>query len=139
MERGTELPRTSALRLHPLIAFGLVGTAAFLVHFVIVSVLVPIGLHPLIANVVGFGTAFAVSFAGHSRWTFPAGDRERPRALARFFAVASAGFVTNELLYAVLLRWTGLGYRVALVIVLVVVAISTFVASKFWAFADDDA
>lgn len=122
--------------IRPLVVFVVVGTVAAGVHFLVVSLLVPLGLHPLIANVAAFATAFGVSFAGHGRWTFPAKGRERPRALHRFFAVAVSSFVANELLYAVLLRFTALGYRLALVIVLIVVAGSTFVASKYWAFAD---
>ena len=116
-------------------AFVIVGTAAALTHFLVVSLLVPLGVHPLVANIVGFGVAFTVSFAGHSRWTFPAG-RARPLAMRRFFAVAVSSFGANELLYAMLLSWTSIGYRVALLFVLLAVSISTFLISKFWAFAD---
>jgi putative flippase GtrA len=122
-----------------LAAFGVVGATAALVHLLVVSVLVPFGMHPLVANIVAFSVAFGVSFAGHSRWTFPAKGRERPRALHRFFTVALSSFVMNELLYALLLRFTRLGYREALVIVLVIVASSTFIASKYWAFAHEPA
>ena len=121
------------------VVFGIVGTAAAVVHFIVVSLLVPLGIHPLIANIVGFAVAFGVSFAGHRRWTFAAGGRELPRALNRFFAVAVCGFAANELLYALVLRFTRLEYGSALLIVLTLVAGSTFVASKFWAFADERA
>ena len=121
------------------VAFGVVGAAAALVHFLVVSLLVPVGVHPLIANVAAFLVAFGVSYAGHSRFTFPRGSRERPRALHRFFAVAASSFVMNELLYALLLQLTRLGYREALLIVLIVVASSTFIASKYWAFAYEHA
>ena len=122
-----------------LAAFGIVGAIAALVHLVVVSLIVPLGIHPLIANVVAFSVAFGVSFAGHSRWTFPSQGRERPRALHRFLTVAASSFVLNELLYAVLLQFTRLGYREALAIVLIVVAGSTFVASRYWAFAHEHA
>jgi putative flippase GtrA len=120
-----------------IIAFGVVGTSAALVHLIVVSLLVPVGLHPLAANVAGFLSAFAVSFRGHRRWSFPQAHSARPRALRRFFIVAIAAFAMNELLYGILLQTTSLDYRATLVVVLSVVAVSTFVASRHWAFSDD--
>jgi putative flippase GtrA len=120
-----------------LLAFALVGTAAFVVHFGVVSISVPRGVPPLGANVLGFLAAFTVSFVGHDRWSFPAA-RPRPwAALRRLFAVALLGFTINESLYALLLSSTHLDYRVALLVVLAVVAGSTLLLSKHWAFADE--
>ena len=126
-----ELPRSREI-----IAFAVVGSLAMLVHFLVVSALVPLGLPPLIANVVAFLTAFSVSFLGHSRWSFPATGNARPLALRRFFVVAISSFAANETLYWLLLRFTDLDYRLALLLVLVLVAGSTLVLSKYWAFAD---
>jgi putative flippase GtrA len=53
----------------------------------------------------------------------------------RFFGVALASFGINELLYALLLRYTTLDYRLALALVLVLVAALTFVLARNWAFA----
>jgi putative flippase GtrA len=135
--RGADSSVPTIARAASILAFGMVGAAAACVHFTVVSLLVPLGAHPLVANVAGFLIAFGVSFSGHRRWTFPGTGRARPKALHRFFIVAVAGFAMNESLYAVLLRFTELGYRLALVIVLLVVAVSTFVTSKYWAFADE--
>lgn len=123
--------------LRGLIAFALVGTAAFVVHFLVVSALVPLGLHPLIANVVGFLCAFGVSFVGHDQWSFPSAGRAKSIALRRFFIVATLGFGVNETLYWLLLRLTAADYRLALLIVLAVTAALTLLLSKFWAFADE--
>jgi putative flippase GtrA len=123
----------AGFRIGSVVAFGLVGAAAALVHFLVVILLVPLGTHPLVGNVVAFITAFGISFFGHGQWSFPA-RRARPRALPRFLTVAASSFVANELLYALLLWFTPLGYRAALVIVLILVASATFMASKHWAF-----
>jgi len=121
-----------------LTAFPIVGTAAFVTHFTVVSIAAPLGLYPLIANVVGFLCAFSVSFVGHDRFSFPAnGMRQRPTALRRFLVVAIAGFAVNETAYWLLLRFTELDYRFALIIVLMAVAAGTFVCSKYWAFGHD--
>ncbi len=136
MKRASEVS-AELFRARELAAFGVVGAAAFAVHFAVVATLVPLGLAPLIANVVAFVIAFSVSFSGHSRWSFPSQRRTAGRALRRFAVVAIAGFLVNESAYALLLAWTSLDYRVALFIVLVGVAGSTWLAGKFWAFADD--
>ncbi len=121
--------------IREVVAFGAVGGAAFLVHFAVVAVTVPLGVVPLLANVFGFLAAFAVSFVGHARWSFPAEGRPVAAALKRFAAVAVSGFVLNEIAYAGLLRVTSLDYRVALFIVLCAVAGLTWLAGRYWAFA----
>ena len=121
--------------IREVVAFGAVGGAAFLVHFAVVAVTVPLGVVPLLANVFGFLAAFAVSFVGHARWSFPAEGRPVAAALKRFAAVAVSGFVLNEIGYAGLLRVTSLDYRVALFIVLCAVAGLTWLAGRYWAFA----
>jgi putative flippase GtrA len=128
-------PGMAPVRLRELVAFGLVGASAFVVHFAIVAALVPLGVPPLLANVVGFLAAFTVSFVGHGRWSFPAEGRPVAPALRRFAAVAITGFAVNEGLYAVLLRFTALDYRVALLLVLGGVAALTWLANRYWAFA----
>ncbi|MEY4208691.1 MAG: hypothetical protein RLZZ20_1843 [Pseudomonadota bacterium] len=116
--------------------FGAVGVTAMLVHLGCVSlILVPLGLHPLIANIIAFLIAFQVSHAGHQRLTFSHHDAPVARSRARFFGVALTSFIINELMYWVLLHFTPLDYRVALAIVLVMVAALTFVIARHWAFA----
>jgi putative flippase GtrA len=116
--------------------FGVVGLSALAVHFCAVTfVLVPLGLAPLIANIVGFLLAFQVSYWGHRRLTFQAHHVDHSQSLPRFFGVACLSFAVNEAMYALLLRYTPLGYRSALLIVLFTVAGLTFVLSKLWAFA----
>lgn len=118
--------------------FGIVGVTAMAVHLASVAlVLVPLGLSPLVANVIAFLIAFQISHAGHRRFTFRDNDAPATQSRWRFFAVACASFVVNELMYAALLRFTTLDYRVALFIVLVLVAMLTFVSSRTWAFAPE--
>jgi putative flippase GtrA len=115
--------------------FVLVGCAAAAVHLATVVVLVDqVGLVPLVANVGGWLLAFGVSFAGHLRLSFAHQDAPLQRAAARFFLVSLAGFVVNEAAYAMLLGWTGLGFRAALVAVLLGVALLTYWLGRHWAF-----
>lgn len=121
--------------------FGVVGIAAMAVHWLVVAALVPLGAAPLVANIVAFAVAFNVSYTGHRHWTFarPAdaapGTAAAPQAtpFKRFLGVALLSFVLNETLYYALLR-QGIEYRLALFVVLVAVAVLTFVLSRYWAF-----
>jgi len=112
-----------------------VGASAAAVHLAVVVTLVEAGIAPpLLANVGGWLVAFCVSFAGQHRLTFR--DRSAPmlRAARRFFAISAAGFATNEAAYGLLLHVSAIRYDVALAIVLVVVAVMTYVLSSRWAF-----
>ena len=110
-----------------------------LVHLGSVAlVLVPLGSPPLVANVFAFLLAFQVSYLGHHRFTFSAAEAPVARSRRRFFLVALGSFLVNEAMYALLLRYTELDYRMALVLVLVTVAALTFVSARQWAFAGEE-
>ena len=113
--------------------FGVVGITAMAVHWIAVTLLVPLGIAPLIANILAFAIAFNVSYVGHRNWTF-ASTANHATTFKRFFLVALASFVLNETLYYLLLSFTALDYRIALAMVLVAVAALTFVMSRYWAF-----
>jgi putative flippase GtrA len=123
------------VRLRELVAFTGVGTAAAAINLVVVAIAVPLGMAPLVANVVGFLVSFAWGFFGHSRWTFPAEERDVRVALQRFAFVSLAGFALNEAAYAGALQWTSVDYRLSLFLVIVALGGAKLLASKHWAFA----
>ena len=121
--------------LPQLIQFVLVGGAAAATHLAVVGLLVAFaGLAPLHANVLAFLIAFVVSYNGHASLTFSSAQVRGWAVMARFFAVACLSFAANELLYYIALHWLHWHYFWSLAGVLVLVAIGTFVMSKFWAF-----
>jgi putative flippase GtrA len=105
------------------------------VNIVVVAALVPLGLAPLAANVVGFLVSFAWSFFGHARWTFPAEGRHIGVALQRFAIVSLLSFALTEAAYAGALAWTSVDYRLSLFLVIVTLSGLKILASKHWAFA----
>ncbi|HWI82011.1 GtrA family protein [Ramlibacter sp.] len=112
-----------------------VGCAAAAVHFAIVVRLVTAtALAPLAANVAGWLVALLVSFTGHWRLTFRHERAPWRQAAPRFFAISLAGFAVNEAAYAVLLHLSGWRYDVLLAIVLVGMAVLTYLLSSRWAF-----
>lgn len=122
-------------RLPQSLRFVLVGGAAAATHLLAVGLLVGrFEMRPLLANVLAFLLAFVVSYNGHAWLTFAESGQRGWAAAARFFAVACLSFAVNELLYYLALDWLHWHYFWSLAAVLVLVAIGTFVLSKFWAF-----
>lgn len=117
---------------------GLTATAVHALVFVIA--IEAFAIRPMLANLVAFAVALAVSFLGHFHWTFrPEGPvpprRQSGAALARFLVVAMIGFALNSaVIYVVvdLLRWP---YQVALALMVSFVPAVVFGLSKLWAFA----
>ena len=122
-------------RLPQALQFVLVGGAAAATHLLAVGALVAgWGWPPLLANGAAFLLAFVVSYNGHARLTFAAAHARGWRVVGRFFAVACLSFAANEVLYALALHWLHWHYFWSLAAVLIMVAVGTFVLSKFWAF-----
>ena len=113
--------------------FVIVGTLAALTHMA-VFVLTQSRIWPELANALGFGVAFGVSFAGH-RWLSFADTRTSVgRSLSRFALTALAGFASNEAVFVALWRGLALPSMLALVAAMLVAAGQTFVLGRFWAF-----
>ncbi|MDA7888839.1 GtrA family protein, partial [Akkermansiaceae bacterium] len=114
--------------------FGMVGLVATGVHFCLALLLIHFSVTPLIANLGAFIGAFSISYLGHVHWSFRDQDHDKKQSLSRFLTISIGGFIANEILFAVLLQSTHLPPGIALAIVLTVVAGSTFILSRNWAF-----
>lgn len=125
----------SFLRHRPLV-FILVGSTAALVHFLTVILLVEkAGMAPLVANVAGWLCAFGVSYGGHYLLTFADHGAPVIQSALRFFLLSASGFAVNESAYAILLRASPVHYAILLAVILVCVAVLTYLLSRHWAFA----
>ncbi|MGA7180066.1 MAG: GtrA family protein [Thiobacillaceae bacterium] len=117
------------------ILFILVGSAAALTHFLtVVFIVEKLALVPLKANVLGWLCAFGVSYGGHYSLTFADHGAPVLRSAGRFFLLSAAGFVINESSYAILLYISPLPYYLLLALILVSVAVLTYLLSQRWAF-----
>jgi putative flippase GtrA len=117
------------------ILFVVVGSAAALAHFLTVVLIVEaLALSPLKANVIGWLCAFWVSYGGHHYLTFAGHGAPALRSIGRFFLLSAAGFAINECSYAFLLSVSSLPYYLLLAVILVCVAILTYLLSLRWAF-----
>jgi putative flippase GtrA len=115
--------------------FGIVGTTAAFVQLSIVILLVSFtGLHPLTANIVGFIFAFNVSYFGHRLFTFAGTSTQHHIAVRRLLSVAISNFIANEGLFYIFLMVFKFYYPIALLLVLLILPVITFILSKKWVF-----
>lgn len=118
--------------------FTVIGALAAAVHYA-----VAVGLNTCLhlpeawVNIVGFLCAFPVSYLGHRNLTFKIKAGASNNSLPKFFLVACMGFISNQCLVLMFLRFTTIPFWLILAIVMVVVAIGTYVSSRFWAFRHD--
>lgn len=118
---------------HSTFWFLAVGGAAALTHMAVFAA-AQHAMWPELANALGFVIAFFVSFGGHRWLSFSDAVTTVGTSFQRFIITALAGFVTNEVIFVVLLRWLGMPSLLALFVALVFAAGQTFVLSRFWAF-----
>ncbi|MCB5189848.1 GtrA family protein [Methylobacillus arboreus] len=115
--------------------FTIIGTIAALVHYVSAIILESaMRFSPGSANLLAFLLAFPVSYFGHRMLSFAGNHSEHRHALPRFLLVACTGFATNQLLLLSLLAFSPTPFWLALALVMIVVALATYVLSRYWVF-----
>ncbi len=112
-----------------------VGASAALVHYVVAVTINQFSIVTAgVANVIGFGIAFPVSYFGHRLLSFAQQQTSHQQTLPRFLLVASGGFFANQLLLLLCLQYTNLPFWLALGLVMIIIAVTTYLLSRYWAF-----
>jgi putative flippase GtrA len=115
--------------------FTIVGAVAALVHYIVAVFLESNALLvPVKANIAGFICAFPVSYFGHRSLSFAHQKSSHQQAFSRFLLVAISGFCANQTLLILCLKWLNMPFWLALGLVMVIIAVSTYVLSCYWAF-----
>jgi putative flippase GtrA len=121
--------------LQQITLFIAVGCGASAIHWAVaVSCVKRWDASPLAANLMGWLVAFVLSFGGHQRLTFRHSITPWPMAARRFLLISTAGIALNSCAYAWLLRTTSIPYDALLAMVMLGVAVATFISSRLWAF-----
>lgn len=126
---------TATLKLSHRLAYfiGIGGTAALMHVLVVMHLVRSMQMNPLIANIIAFFIAFNISYLGHKYFTFSRLNDKKQLSLPHFFLVAASGGLLNELLYFLFLHFTPLNYIVALILVLGLISVYSYLVSRFWA------
>lgn len=83
--------------VNQILKFGLVGGIAFLIDFCIFAILVKIGIHYLIAQIISFFISLIFNYIASIKWVFNAKKQTKKEALL-FIVLAIIGLGINELL-----------------------------------------
>lgn len=118
-----------------ILMFLLVGATATLTH---IAVAIPLegwfGLQPHLANLGGYFSAVGVSYFGHGRLTFRAANNHATR-VPKFVIVSLIGLAVGSGLVELLAVRNQMPFPYVMVIAGGAAAATTFLLSKFWAFA----
>jgi putative flippase GtrA len=124
---------------HQVSKFAVVGGIATMVHAAVYAGFAGVmQTNPLLATVLAYLTAFAISFGGHLYWTFAEPHaRQRPlfRPLVRFFLISLAGFSLNTLAVFGVTELMKAPPLLAIIPMILVTPVLTFFLSRRWAFA----
>ncbi len=117
-----------------LVRVGLVGISATLLHLAVVYLRMSMTALPtMLANLIAFLCAFALSFTANYYWSFRLADHFL-RALVRFFVTSFSALVANSAVLAILLKEAFLSPAASVFIAACVIPILTFLSARFWAF-----
>ncbi len=115
--------------------FSGVGVFATLVHGLALNLLVlGAGLHPTLANVGAFLSAFSISYLGHYYFSFRS-RQDHVSAALKFFIAALIGLTLNTLTFAIMVNLLQLHYMIAFTAVIFILPPVMFLISRKFVFA----
>jgi putative flippase GtrA len=124
-------------RLREIATFGVIGVVATTTHAAIALFMNQhLGIAPFTANFLAYCCAFSVSYFGNARFTFgrPA---FRGRQFLKFVSISLLGLALSQALTFLCTGVLGLPYTLALIPIVTLVPILSFVLSKAYAFAQE--
>ena len=120
------------------VKFGIVGISNTLIGYVVYSLCVWLGMHYLLANVVGFFISVLNAFYWSDRFVFKKGGNEERGLWTSFLktvlAYASTGILLNSILLWLFIDELYMSEYVAPLIILMITVPTNFILNKYWSF-----
>ena len=120
------------------VKFGVVGFSNTFIGYVVYSLCVWLGMHYLLANVVGFFVSVLNAYYWSDRFVFKKGTNEQrglwPSLMKTVLAYASTGIVLNSILLWLLIDKMVLSEYIAPLIILMITVPTNFILNKYWSF-----
>ncbi|HEY7397152.1 MAG TPA: GtrA family protein [Gaiellaceae bacterium] len=112
--------------------FSIVGLSGYVINLAVYAALLGIGAHK--AAAISFVVAAANNYWWNRVWTFAKERGAFAYQGMRFFVVAVAGWIVNQLWLFVFLDTMGLGKIVSQAIAIILVTPLNFLGNKLWSF-----
>ena len=120
------------------VKFGIVGFSNTFIGYVVYSLCVWLGMHYLLANLVGFFVSVLNAFYWSDRFVFKKGTNEKrglwSSLMKTILAYASTGILLNSILLWLLIDELRLSEYIAPLIILMITVPTNFVLNKYWSF-----
>lgn len=120
------------------VKFCVVGLTNTIIGYVVYSICVYLGMHYLLANVVGFIVSVVNAFYWSNKYVFIKGSLEYRNIYVSFFktvlSYASTGIVLNSILLWLLIDRMHISEYVAPIIILIITVPTNFIMNKYWSF-----
>jgi putative flippase GtrA len=117
------------------VKYGVVGASNTILTFVVYTVLVLLGLHYLVAVVLGYLVGSLNSYVFNRHWTFQAGHIAHTQAGTRFAIVQAAAIAANVALLYVFVHHWHVARILSQAILTVPILSVTFFVNRLWTFA----
>lgn len=120
------------------VKFGIVGLSNTLIGYVVYTICVWLGMHYLLANVVGFWVSVLNAFYWSDRFVFRKGSNEQRGLWTSFLktvlAYASTGILLNSILLWLFIDELNLSEYIAPLVILLITVPTNFILNKYWSF-----
>lgn len=126
--------RKLAARYSQFMKFGLVGVSNTLISYATYTILVLLGLHFLLANLIGFVVSVLNSYYWNNKYVFRKEDRAHWKALMKTFMAYGTTLLLSTLLLQLLVEGLGVPELLAPLPVLLITIPLNYLMNKFWAF-----
>ncbi len=121
------------------VKFGLVGLSNTALTYVVYALLVTLGLHYQLSNVISYAAGILNSYYWNNKYVFQEGEekkRNHAKALAKVFASYGVTFCIGAVLLYVWVDILGISSYLGPVINLLVTIPLNFILNKLWAFRE---
>ena len=120
------------------IKFGIVGIANTLIGYVVYTFCVWLGMHYLLANVMGFFVSVLNAFYWSDHFVFKKGDNEQRGLWASFLktvlSYAITGIILNSILLWLFINELNVSEYIAPLVILLITVPTNFILNKYWSF-----
>lgn len=118
------------------VKFGIVGLANTAISYVVYLVLIWIGLHYMLASIIGFSVSVLNSYYWNNKYVFrvESGRAWWKTFIKTYVSYAGTGIVLSNILLYLWIDVLGISAMIAPLISLVITVPVNFLANKFWAY-----
>lgn len=138
MNIGTFIFRFVSSNAVQFLKFGIVGLSNTLISYVIYSGLVYVGLHYLLASVVGFIASVINAFYWNNRYVFKSIYKGKKKILFSLIkcilSYGVTGLLLQNILLYLLVDMLSISKYLAPLLILIITIPSNYLLNKFWAF-----